>query len=138
MFRFFLVCLLCLQALPASCTDVPAPAAREESSSLPILWDIDWDAINWRFNPELSFLFIESGFSSRARVFFSPEVKAGDLFLVPQGKRHVCFQVEEVDGVFDGGSYGLRGRIVEKLPRCVKKKAWIEHKIDRRKKRPEF
>lgn len=129
----FLVACFCIFSHPAVSADVPPVAAYGEPSSLPILWDVDWYAINWRFNTELSFLFIESGFSSRARVFFSPEVKAGDLFLIPLEKGHVCFQVEEVDGVFDGGSYGLRGRILKKLPRCVKKKAWIEHKIDRRK-----
>lgn len=137
MLNFIFACF-CIFSHPAVSADAPSVASYDEPSSLPILWDVDWDAINWRFNPDLPFLFIESGFSSRARVFFSPEVKAGDLFLVPLEKGHVCFQVEEVDGVFDGGSYGLRGRIVEKLPRCVKKKAGIQHKIDRRLQRPEF
>lgn len=40
--------------------------------------------------------------------------KAGDFFLIPLEKVHVCFQVEDVDRLFDGGSYGLRGRIINK------------------------
>lgn len=126
MFRFFLVCLLCLQALPASCTDVPAPAAREESLSRPVLWDVDWDSIDWRFNPELPFLFIKSTYFSRAFVSFSPEVKAGDLFPVPQGKGRVFFQVTEVERLLDGGSYGFSGVILKKVPDCVKKKVEID------------
>lgn len=132
MLNFIFACF-CIFSHPAVSADAPPVAAYDEPSSLPILWDVDWGSIDWRFNPELPFLFIESGFSSCARVFFSPEVKAGDLFLVPQGKGHVCFQVEEVDGVFDGGSYGLRGRIIKKPPRCVKKKTAIEYKTVRHK-----
>lgn len=123
MLNFIFACF-CIFSHPAVSADAPPVAAYDEPSSLPILWDVDWDRLNWSFNPESSYLMFKYNvFSTRVFVSFSPEVQAGDLFLIPLEKGHVCFQVEEVDRFYDGGSYGLRGRILKKLPRCVKKKA---------------
>lgn len=127
MLNFIFACF-CIFSHPAVSADASPVAACDEPSSLSILWDVDWDAINWRFNPELSFLFIESTYFSRAFVSFTPEVKVGDLFLVPQGKGYVLFQVTEIKRLLDGGSYDFSGRTLKELPRCVKKKAVIDHK----------